>query len=151
MNITRRDPFMLATWEPFREIEETLRRFSPFLWRGMREQEGVGAWRPLANISETDREYLIKVELPEVKKEDIEITVDNGMLTLRGERKFEREAGEASDLRVESLYGTFARSFALPEDVDTNKIEAECKDGILRIRIPKTETTKTKPITVKVQ
>lgn len=151
MNIIRRDPFMLSRWEPFREIEETLRQFSPFIWRGMREQEGVSTWRPVANISETDREYLIKAELPEVKKDDIEITVDNGMLTLRGERKYEKEAGDANDLRVESFYGTFARSFALPEDVDTNKIEAECKDGVLKVRIPKTETKKSKPVTIQVR
>jgi HSP20 family protein len=152
MNITRWDPFSVSRWEPFREMEDTLRQFAPFFGRGSRgEGEGTGAWRPLANISESDREYLIKAELPEVKKEDIDITVEDGTLTLRGERKYEKEQGEANDLRVESFYGTFSRSFSLPENVDTSKISAECKDGVLKVHIPKTETRKSKPVSIQIR
>ncbi len=151
MNITRRDPLSVTRWEPFREMEEAIRQFSPFFGRGLvGQREGV-EWRPVANISENEREYLIKAELPEVKKEDIDITVEDGMLTLRGERKYEKEEGEANDLRVESFYGSFARSFALPENVDTSKIAAECKDGVLKVHIPKTESRKSKPVSIRVQ
>jgi HSP20 family protein len=152
MNIIRREPFNIGRWEPFREMEEMLRQFSPSWGRSQRDEGEAGAvWRPLANISETDREYLVKVELPEVKKEDIHVSVDDGFMTLRGERKYEKEEGEGNDLRVESFYGTFSRSFALPESVDANKIAAECKDGVLRIRIPKTEARKSKPVPIQVK
>jgi HSP20 family protein len=152
MNIIRRDPFSATRWEPFREMEEMLRQFSPFWARSQPvEREGAQSWRPLANISETDTEYVVKAELPEVKKEDIDISVEDGVLTLRGERKYEKEQGEGNDLRIESFYGTFSRSFSLPENVDEGKIAAECKDGILRIRIPKTEARKNKPVSIQVK
>lgn len=152
MNIIPREPFSVSRWEPFREMEEAMRQFAPFFARGLLEPtEGERTWRPVANISETEQEYLIKAELPEVKKEDIEVTVEDGILTLRGERKYEKEAGEANDLRIESFYGTFARSFALPENVDTDKISAECKDGVLKVRIPKTADSKSKPIQIQIR
>lgn len=152
MNIIRREPFDVGRWEPFREIEEVLRQFSPLSGRSQRdERETGGIWRPLANISETDREYLVKAELPEVRKEDINISVEDGVLTLRGERKYEKEEGEGNDLRVESFYGTFSRSFSLPENVDASKIAAECKEGVLRIHIPKTEARKSKPVSIEVK
>lgn len=152
MNITRRDPFSAIPWEPFREMEEAWRQFSPFFGRGLTgPAEGASSWRPVANISESEKEYLIKAELPEVKKEDIEITVEDGMLTLRGERKYEKEEGESNDLRVESFYGSFSRSFGLPDNIDTSKISAECKDGILKVHIPKTETRKSKPVSVQIR
>ena len=151
MNIIRRDPFDIGRWEPFRELEQTLRQFSPFWGRAQRDDESGGAWRPLANISENDREYLVKAELPEVKKEDIDISVDDGVLTLRGERKYENKEGNGNDLRIESFYGTFSRSFALPENVDADKISAECNDGVLRIHIPKTAERKSKSVSVAVK
>jgi HSP20 family protein len=152
MNIIRREPFDVGRWEPFREMEEVLRQFSPFWGRSQRdERETGGIWRPLANISETDREYLVKAELPEVRKEDINISVEDGVLTLRGERKYEKEEGEGNDLRVESFYGTFSRSFSLPENVDASKIAAECKEGVLRVHIPKTEARKSKPVSIEVK
>jgi HSP20 family protein len=147
MNIVRRDPFNIAGWEPFREIEQTLRQLSSPWDRSQRDE----VWRPLANISETDREYLIKAEIPEVKKEDIDITVEDGVLTLRGERKYEKKEGEGNDLRIESFYGTFARSFSLPENVDSTKISAECSDGVLRVHVPKTESRKSKPVSIQVK
>jgi HSP20 family protein len=152
MNIVRRDPFDIGRWEPFRELEQTLRQFSPFWGRAQRDDyESGGTWRPLANISEDDREYLVKAEIPEVKKEDIDISVDNGVLTLRGERKYESKEGKGNDLRIESFYGTFSRSFTLPENVDAGKISAECNDGVLRIHIPKTPERKAKPVSIEVK
>jgi HSP20 family protein len=132
-------------------MEDVMRQLSPFWSRSQRDEREESVWRPLANISETDREYLVKAELPEVKKEDIHISVEDGVLTLTGERKYKKEEGEGDDLRVESFYGTFSRSFSLPENVDTGKIAAECKDGVLRIRIPKTEARKGKPVSIEVK
>jgi HSP20 family protein len=152
MNITRREPLGVAGWEPFREMEHFVRQFSPFWGRSQGyEREGADVWRPLANITETDREYLVKAELPEVRKEDIDVSVSDGVLTLRGERKYEKKEGEGDDLLVESFYGTFSRSFSLPENVDTTKIAAECKDGVLRVHIPKTAERKSKPVSIQVK
>src|SRR5690606_4903807 len=92
MNIIPREPFSVSRWEPFREMEEAMRQFAPFFARGLLEPtEGERTWRPVANISETEQEYLIKAELPEVKKEDIEVTVEDGILTLRGDGSTRRK------------------------------------------------------------
>jgi HSP20 family protein len=107
-------------------------------------------WRPTADITETDKEYLIKADLPEVKKEDIDISVDNGVLTLSGERRVEKSTENEKEHRRESFYGAFQRSFALPEDVDQDKITADCKDGVLKVHLPKSEAKKPKSIQVNV-
>jgi HSP20 family protein len=145
MNITR--------WEPFREVEDIFRQYSPFFARTLRRIEGDETqWRPLADISETDQEYLIKAELPEVKKEDVKVTFEDGLLTITGERRHEKEHKQENEIRVESFYGTFSRSFSLPEDIDAKRIRAECKDGVLRVRIPKTQPSKTeKPMAIEVK
>ncbi|HLS82380.1 MAG TPA: Hsp20/alpha crystallin family protein [Steroidobacter sp.] len=145
MNITR--------WEPFREMEQMFRQYSPLfgrpsLWR----ESGDGAqWTPAADISETDKEFLIKAELPEVKKEDMKITLQDGMITISGERKHEKEQKDENEIRVERFYGTFSRSFALPDNIDQEAIRAECKDGVLRIHVPKTAAAKAKPIQIEVK
>ena len=144
MNLTR--------WEPFREMEEMFRSFPRAFGRVTRLISGdVGDWTPTADISETDKEYLIKAELPEVKKEDVRVTVDENIITISGERKQEKEQQGEHDIRVERFYGTFSRSFALPEDVDPQGIRAECKEGVLRVHIPKTNEKKSKAIEVQVQ
>lgn len=131
MNITR--------WEPFREMEDMFRQYSPFFARSLpRFELDQPRWRPVADVSETNTEYLIKVELPEVKKEDVKVTYDQGVLTISGERHHEKKQKDESEIRVESLYGTFARSFSLPENIDPQAIRAECKDGVLRVHVPKT-------------
>lgn len=142
MNITR--------WDPFREFEDVFRQAWPSRFMRGAEEEAGRPWKPLANISETDKEYLIKAELPEVKKEDIRITYENGMLTLSGERRYQKEDKNANELRVESFYGSFARSFALPDNISPEKIKAESKDGVLCVHIPKTESQQSKQITVQV-
>jgi len=144
MNITR--------WEPFREMEDMFRQYSPFFARALRRNGGEGAaWSPVADITETDKEYLIKAELPEVKKEDVHITLDNGIITITGERRMEKEQKEANEIRVESFYGTFARSFSLPDDIDAGAIQAEQKDGVLKVRIPKTPAAAPKKIAIDVK
>lgn len=144
MNITR--------WEPFREMEGLLQQYSPFFGRALRRADReVMDWTPVADITETDKEYLIKAELPEVKKEDVKITLEGGVITLTGERRREKEHKDENEIRVESFYGTFSRRFALPDNIDAKAIRAETKDGVLRVHIPKTEASQPKTISIEVK
>jgi HSP20 family protein len=143
----------MVRWEPFREIENALRRFSPLYMPDdgtSRDEVSTRSWIPLANISETDDEYLIRMELPEVKKENVKIAVQDGVITISGERKMEREEESENAIRVESIYGSFTRSFVLPEHVDANAIKAEAKDGVLRIHVPKVKSKKVEPVAIEV-
>ena len=142
----------LVTWSPFQEFENVFNRYNGLIGRNWpRDEDSVVAeWRPIANISETDAEYLIKAELPEVQKEDVEITVHEGVITIKGERREETTVENEKQHRVESVYGSFARSFALPADVDESGIRAESKDGVLRVHLPKTEVKKPKAIEIDV-
>ena len=142
----------MLRWEPFRELQDALRRFSPLHLpdNGARDDASTRSWVPLANISESEKEYLIKCELPDVKKEDVKIAVADGVITISGERKFEREDQSENAIRVESIYGAFTRSFALPDNVDAEGIQAESKDGVLRIHIPKVKTKKAEPLAIEV-
>jgi HSP20 family protein len=110
----------------------------------------MGEWSPSVDIIEDEKEYLIKAELPEVKKEDVTVTVENGVLLIKGERKMEREESKKTFHRVERSYGSFLRSFAVPEDADSEKIDAEFKNGVLCIHLTKSEKAKPKQIDVKV-
>lgn len=113
----------ITRWEPLRKMEEFFRDYSPFFARNRR---GVDeSWTPSADISESGQEYLIKADLPEVKKEDVKITLADGVLTISGERKREKEQKDANEIRIESFYGTFSRSFSLPDNVDVKAIRAE--------------------------
>jgi HSP20 family protein len=143
----------MLRWEPFRAMEDALRRFSPLYMpdNGVaREEASARSWIPLANIGETEKEYLIKCELPDVKKEDVKIAVADGVITISGERKLEREDQSENSIRVESVYGAFTRSFVLPDNVDTKGIHAETKDGVLRVHIPKVKTDKSNPLAIEV-
>jgi HSP20 family protein len=146
----------MIRWQPFREADDFMRRF------GMRdvdrwpqfiagEGEKTVAWAPAADISETDKEYLVKAELPGVKREDVKVTQDDGVLTIEGERKYEKEAKGEKSHRVERFYGTFCRSFSLPDDADAMLIRAETKDGILNVHVPKMKVEKPKAIEIKVE
>jgi HSP20 family protein len=144
----------LTKWDPFREMEDMFDRYTKALtWprRGSHEIMTTGDWAPRVDIAETDEAYIIKAEVPEVKKEDVKIVVDSGVLTISGERKQEREEEDKKFRRVERLYGSFTRSFTLPNNVDEAKVDASFKDGILKLQIPKTEKTKPKAIEVKVK
>ena len=145
----------LVRWDPFRELEDMSdhlnRMFArPALRTNGKETMTVADWMPTVDISETDGEYLIKAELPEIKKEDVKITVEEGVLTLQGERRQEKEEKGKRYHRVERAYGSFARSFSLPESVDEGAVNAEYKDGVLNLHLPKTEKVKPKAIDVKV-
>ena len=146
----------LVNWNPFHEFEDLFDRYNRMFNRSLPaagEAEGgnVVQWRPVANISETKNEYLIKAELPEVQKKDVEVTVHEGVISIRGERRFERTDDSEKQHRVESFYGSFERSFSLPADADESKIYAESKDGVLKVHIPKTEVLKPKPIEIQVK
>jgi len=148
-------PKTLSRWEPLQEMEEFQNRLSTLFGRQLRrtdarEEITLPEWTPLADITEDEKEYLIKAELPEMKKEDVKVTVENGVLTISGERKFEKEEKKRKYHRVERGYGTFMRSFALPDDADFNKVNAEFKSGVLTVHVPKSEQAKPKQIEVKV-
>jgi HSP20 family protein len=143
----------MLRWEPFREMENALRRFSPLYMpdHGVaRDGSTTKNWIPLANISESENEYLIGIEIPDVKKEEVKIAVADGIITISGERKMEREDKGANAVRIESVYGAFARSFVLPDYADANGIHAEANDGVLRIHVPKTKTKKSEPLAIEV-
>ena len=145
----------LTKWNPFRELEDIQNRLSSLFgrtpMRGLGEEAiTVSEWTPLVDISEDDKEYLIKAELPEVKKEDVKVTVENGVLTITGERKFEKAEKGKKYHRVERAYGSFLRSFTLPEGAAGDKINAEFKDGVLKVHLAKSAEAKPKSINVKV-
>ena len=146
----------LIRWEPLRDLDDIFSRYSPFLGRlanarqAATEEGDVPTWTPLANISETETEYLIKAELPEVSKEDVKVTVDENVITISGERRKEAEHKDEKVHRVESFYGSFARSFRLPEDADVSAIQAESRNGVLKVRVPKTPAPKPRTVEVKV-
>jgi len=145
----------LVRWDPFRELEDMSERLNrvfsrPSLRNSGKENLTVADWMPTVDISETEGEYLIKAELPEVRKEDVKVTVENGVLTLQGERRQEKEEKAKRFHRVERSYGSFVRSFTLPESVDESSVKAEYKDGVLNLHLPKSEKVKPKAIDVKV-
>lgn len=147
----------LIRWDPFSEIDTLFNRMfpKPFAgWPRLAVDVNGGTkfeWSPSADISETDKEYLIRAELPAVKKEDVKVTVDRGMVTIAGERKQQKEEKNEKFHRVENFYGTFTRSFSLPEDVDADAIRCEDKDGVLTVHVPKKESEKHKPRQIKVE
>ena len=120
------------------------------LSEGQEEQIAVPEWTPLVDISEDDKEYRIKVELPEVKKEDVKVTAEEGTLTIMGERKFEKDEKGKKYHRVERAYGSFMRNFSLPDDASAAKVTADFKDGVLAVHLAKTAKTKPQQIEVKV-
>ena len=147
----------LMRWDPFADMDRFLSGMMPRTgWSSPRlawsEDGGTQIeWSPSADISETDQEYLVRAEIPAVKKEDVKVTVEDGMLTICGERRKEKEEKGERYHRIESLYGSFSRSFSLPENVDSNNIKCEDKDGVLTVHIPKKASEKHKPIQIAVQ
>jgi HSP20 family protein len=146
----------LTRWNPFKEMEELQGRLSSLLGpvhargNGSKEDITVAQWAPLVDITEDDREYVIKAELPEVRKEDVKVSVENGTLNISGERTFEKEDKGLRYHRVERSYGVFVRSFVLPDDADASKVSAEFRDGVLRVRLQKHEKALPKSIEIKV-
>jgi HSP20 family protein len=146
----------VTKWDPFRELEDMTQRLNRLFGRSLvnrdkdRETINVAEWTPAVDVSETETEYLIKAEIPEVKKEDVKVTLQDGMLTIQGERKQEKEEKGKRYHRIERSYGTFVRSFELPVNVDEGKAKADFKDGVLTLNLPKSEKAKPRAIEVKV-
>jgi len=144
----------LIRWDPFREIsslqERMNRLFSDVRLRTPYGEEEItqGAWIPAVDIYETNEAIVLKAELPGIPKEDIFIEVKDNTLTLKGEKKFEREVKEENYHRVERSYGSFQRAFTLPGTVQQDKVRAKFRDGILEITLPKLEQAKPKQIKV---
>ena len=142
------------TWDPFREFEEMSSRLSRMLARPMFSASGdilpTTEWIPSVNIAETDKLYSLSVELPQVKREDVHVTVEGSTLMIEGERKHEKEEKGTTYHRVESFYGKFLRRFTLPEDVEAAKLDASFRDGMLHISIPKMASKKQPALEVKI-
>jgi HSP20 family protein len=139
----------VVRWEPARElasmeVDRLNRMFENFFGENL--QRG---WMPAVDIYETDHhEFVVKAELPQVQRDDINLTFENNVLTIKGERKFEEEVKRDSYHRIERKYGAFSRSFSVPATIDASRISASFKDGVLTVRLPQREETKPKQITV---
>jgi len=152
----------LIRWNPVRDLatlpsdlfgiqREMNRMFDGFFHGTRDEDSALMAWTPAVDIAEHDDEYIVKVELPGINKEDVKITLESNILTIRGEKKQEKETKEENYHRVERSYGSFQRSFTLPTTVKSDKIDASYKDGVLSVFLPKAEEAKPKQIELKVK
>jgi HSP20 family protein len=151
----------LIRWDPYRELDEMGDRLNrvfagfgrPGLGRpseASREALTIPDWAPMVDITETVDEYLVKAEIPEVKREEVKVSVEDGILTLQGERRKEKEEKGKKFHRMERYYGSFLRTFTVPDNVDEAKVKAEFKEGLLFVHLPKSEKAKPKAIEVKV-
>ena len=148
----------LTQWNQFKELEGLQHSLGSIFGRptqarrpeGYEEPLSVPEWTPLVDISEDTKEYLIKAELPEVKKEDVKITMEDGTLTITGDRKFEKEENGKKYHRVERAFGSFGRSFSLPDDASPAKVTADFKDGVLKVHLAKNEKARPQQVEVSV-
>ncbi len=142
----------LNRFEPFRATSglesQVSRLFNELFDRS--QESNLTSWAPAVDIFEDEHELVVKADLPDVKPEELDIRVENNILTIRGERKFEKKVDEKNYLRVERSYGSFSRSFALANTVNSEAIKADYKDGVLTLTIPKREEAKPKQIKVNV-
>ena len=149
---------MLTRWNPARESANLQRRMERLfdemvgqgMWRTGDEQSLRGAWVPAINILEKDDSMQITADLPGLNPEDVEVTVEQGVLNIRGERKFEEAAEGETFHRVERMYGVFERNFTLPNSIDTEKIEANFSNGVMVLNLPKREESKPRSVKIKV-
>ena len=148
----------IVRWEPYRELRGLQDRMNRMFGESHREIARTGddewalggSWAPAVDIFEKDGNIVLTAELPGIETKDVDIKVENNVLTLQGERKFDKELQKDNFHRVERAYGAFTRSFTLPNVVDTEKIKAEFKDGVLKLTLPKREEAKAKQIHVQV-
>src|SRR6267143_3388897 len=149
----------VTAWNPLREMDEAQNRLNRFFLGGFPNRMGSGEipsltvadWSPEVDISEDDRGYLLKADLPEMKKDDVRVTVEDGILSVSGERKSEKEDQKRKFHRIERSVGNFRRSFTLPEDADSTKVTAEFRDGVLKVHLPTTTKASSKAIEVEVK
>ncbi len=144
----------LVRWNPWREMDTFSDRVNRLFDGGffptlsLSEESGLRDWQPVVDIYREDEKIVIKAEIPGVDKDKVHVDVKDGVLTLTGERTYENEVKEENYHRRERAFGRFARSFALPEGLDPEKIDADYKDGVLKIEIPKPEEKKAKKIAI---
>lgn len=143
----------VINWSPFQELDDLFSRYRSHLSAsGNGDSSGVAMdWRPIANISETDKEFVIKAELPDVDRKDVHVSVENGRVTIMGERSMDEEDSDATQHRIESFYGSFSRSFVLPDNVDAQNITAKSDKGILKVRLPKTKASEPSTLEIPVK
>jgi HSP20 family protein len=145
----------LVKWDPFAELEDVSKSLNRIFGRfparpADREALAMADWAPTVDISETDSAYMIKGEIPGVNKEDVKVTIEDGMITMRGQRKLEKEEKDKKFHRIERSYGSFMRSFRVPDDVDENAVKAEFKDGMINVTLPKSGKSKARSINVSI-
>jgi HSP20 family protein len=144
----------VVRYEPFRGLstlhDQVNRLFNESVLRGQAQDSAITTWAPAVDIYETPNELVVKADLPDVNEKDIDIRVENNLLTIRGERKFESSVSEDNYLRVERTYGSFSRSFTLPNTVNAEAIHAEYKNGVLTVNLPKREESKPRQVKVSV-
>ena len=144
----------ITRWEPPRggtSLQDQVNRlFEDSLTRGRSGQAELATWAPAVDIYETESELVVKADLPDLQEKDIDVRVENNTLTIRGERKFEKDVNEDNYLRIERAYGSFMRSFSLPNTVNAEAIGAEYKNGVLTVTLPKREESKPRQVKVTV-
>jgi HSP20 family protein len=144
---------ILTRWEPARgltTLQNQVNRLFNDSFRRTDEEASLSAWAPAVDVYETEHELVVKADLPEADPKDLDIRVENNILTISGERKFEKKVNEENYLRVERSYGSFARSFTLANTVNPEAIKADYQNGVLTLSIPKREEAKPKQIKVNV-
>jgi HSP20 family protein len=155
IGLTKRNP--VDQWDPFKELEVMENRLGMLFGRlpvnRTLAQEALAPtqWVPLVDITEDTKEYVVTAELPELKKEEVKVSAGNGVLSISGQRRVEKESKEKKFHRIERAYGSFSRSFTIPEGTDTTKVTAEFKDGVLKVRLPKNNKVAPKAVQVKVE
>ena len=145
----------LVRWDPFRELQHMQSRLNHLFGDTRFQRTGedgmsFSGWSPAVDVEETDKEYLIKADLPDVKKEDVKVELLDGTVTIEGERRQEKEEKGKRFHKIEREYGKFLRRFALPTEVEASKVQAEFENGVLHVHLPKSATAKPKAIDVKV-
>ena len=143
----------ISRFEPFRSnsLQDQISRLFNEAFERSSDESSITAWAPAVDIFETEHELVVKADLPDIKPEELDIRVENNILTIRGERKFEKKVNESNYLRVERAYGSFSRSFSLANTVNSEAIKAEYKNGVLTLTVPKREEAKPKQIKVNVE
>jgi len=144
----------LTRWDPFRELEDMSSRLNRIFGQPLTTRpeggESFADWTPAIDVQETDTEYLVKADLPDVKRDDVKISVQDGVLAVEGERKQEQEEKGKTFHRIERSYGKFVRRLLVPTDVDQTKVAADFKDGVLNVHLPKSPIATPRTIDVKV-
>lgn len=142
----------LVRWEPFRDLLSLQQRLNRgFESARQTSEEQLGTWAPAVDIYETEKEIVLKADLPGLKLEDVDISLNNNVLSVRGERRFEKEVKDDNYHRVERAYGNFVRTFTLPNTVNVEQIDASYENGVLKITLPKREEARPKQIKVNVK